>query len=78
MKPKYPKVSYEVIEEATKEDVEAIYEVINHFDRYILKLSLRPLIDEQGHFRMEVDEVLYGRILSRLMKQITTFDIYRD
>lgn len=71
----YPKVSFEIIVPATDGDPEAIHQVLTHYEGYIAKLSLRPLKDEYGNQQMIVDETLRGRIQTRLITKILSFEI---
>lgn len=74
----YPKISFEVIVPATDGDPKSINQVLNHYEGYIAKLSLRPMIDEFGNQRMIVDEELRGRLKTRLITKILSFEIHND
>ena len=50
---------------ATNGDEAAIQEILNFYDGYISKLSLRKLYDEYGNVYMVVDSELKGRIQLR-------------
>lgn len=71
----YPKVTFEIIVPATDGDLEALNQVLDHYEGYIAKLSLRPLKDDYGNQQMIVDESLRGRIKTRLITKILSFEI---
>ena len=60
---------------ATNGDEAAIQEILDFFDGYISKLSLRKLYDEYGNVYMVVDSELKGRIQAAVMDMITNFEI---
>ena len=60
---------------ATNGDEAAIQEILNFYDGYISKLSLRKLYDEYGNVYMVVDSELKGRIQAAVMDMITNFEI---
>ena len=55
-------IPFAVIVAATNGDETAIQEILNFYDGYISKLSLRKLYDEYGNVYMVVDSELKGRI----------------
>lgn len=71
----HPRVSFEVIVLATDGEPEAINRILDHYEGYIAKLSLRPLNDEYGNQYMIVDETLRGRLKTRLITKILNFKI---
>lgn len=75
MKPTYSKVPFEVILQAANGDVVAINQVKEHFRPYIIKKALRLMIDEVGQKHMVVDELLLGRLETRLITKILGFEI---
>lgn len=75
MKTTYPTVPFSHIVQATDGDTEAINYVVKHYRGYITKRSLRPMKDEYGNQYMVVDEVLRGRIQTRLITKILSFEI---
>ncbi|MFD1414979.1 helix-turn-helix domain-containing protein [Oceanobacillus jeddahense] len=75
MKTTYPTVPFSLIVQATDGDTEAINYVVKHYRGYITKRSLRPMKDEYGNQYMVVDEVLRGRIQTRLITKILSFEI---
>ncbi|MDD2972050.1 MAG: helix-turn-helix domain-containing protein [Anaerostipes sp.] len=68
-------IPFPVIVAASNGDEAAIQEILNHYDGYISKLSLRPLYDEYGNIYMVVDSELKGRIQAAVMDMITHFEI---
>ncbi|MCI8885166.1 MAG: helix-turn-helix domain-containing protein [Dorea sp.] len=66
---------YAVIAAATDGNEMAIHKVLNHYDAYISKASLRPLFDEYGNIYLAVDMELKGRIRTALMKMIMKFEM---
>ena len=66
---------YAIIAAATAGNEMAIGKVLNHYDAYISKASLRPLYDESGNIYLAVDMELKGRIRTALMKMIMKFEM---
>ena len=66
---------FAVIVAATNGDEAAIQEILDFFDGYISKLSLRKLYDEYGNVYMVVDSELKGRIPAAVMDMIANFEI---
>lgn len=71
MKTQYPMIPFPLIVKATDGDTEAINQIL----RYITKRSLRLMKDEYGNQSMVVDEVLRGRMETRLITKILSFEI---
>jgi len=53
----------------------AINKILNHYDAYISKASLRPFYDEYGNMYIVVDMELKGSIKIALIKAILGFEI---
>lgn len=68
-------ISFAVIVAAANGDEAAIQEILNFYDAYISKLSLRKLYDEFGNVYMVVDSELKGRIQVAVMDMIANFEI---
>ena len=68
-------IPFAVIVVATNGDEAAIQEILNFYDSYISKLSLRKLYDEYGNVYMVVDSELKGRIQAAVMDMIANFEI---
>ena len=60
---------FEVIEEAVGGSPEALSKVLDHFHRYILKMSMRVYYDEFGQSYQAVDEEMKRQIECRLSAQ---------
>ena len=67
MKTQYPMIPFPLIVKATDGDTEAINQILHHYRGYITKRSLRLMKDEYGNQSMVVDEVLRGRMETRLI-----------
>ncbi|NLQ72054.1 helix-turn-helix domain-containing protein [Streptococcus mutans] len=75
MKKHYPLVPFPLIVKATDGNAEAINQIIRHYRGYMTKCSLRLMKDEYGNQSMVVDEVLRGRMETRLITKILSFEI---
>lgn len=75
MKKHYPRVPFSLIVKACDGDTEAINKILHHYRGYIAKRSLRLMKDEFGNQSMVVDEVLRGRVKTRLITKILSFEI---
>ncbi len=69
------KLPFDVIIDASDGDEAAIEMVLNFYDGYISKLSLRPMHDDYGNVYMVVDSELKGRIQTAVMNMILNFEI---
>lgn len=68
-------IPFAVIVAGTNGDETAIQEILDFYDGYISKLSLRKLYDEYGNVYMVVDSELKGRIQAAVMDMIANFEI---
>lgn len=68
-------IPFAVIVAATIGDEAAIQKILDFYDGYISKLSLRKLYDEYGNVYMVVDSELKGRIQAAVMDMIANFEI---
>ncbi|NQK67281.1 helix-turn-helix domain-containing protein [Streptococcus suis] len=75
MKKNYPLVPFSLIVKAADGNSEAINLIIRHYRGYMTKRSLRLMKDEYGNQSMVVDEVLRGRMETRLITKILSFEI---
>ena len=66
---------YHIIAAATSGDLEAINEVLKHYERYIAALSTRMLYDECGNPHYCVDETLRRRLETKLITKILAFEV---
>ena len=62
-------------EVAIEKILTAIEKILNHYDAYISKASLRPFYDEHGNMYIVVDMELKGRIRAALIKAILGFEV---
>ena len=74
MKTAYPRVP-SLIVKATDGDVEAINQIVKHYRGYTSKRSLRRMTDEYGNSHMVIDETLRGRMETKLISKILSFEI---
>ena len=75
MKSKYPMIPFSLIVKATDGDTETIHYIVKHYRGYLSKRSLRLMKDEYGNSHMIVDETLRGRMETRLITKILSFEI---
>ena len=75
MKKNYPLVPFPLIVKAADGNSEAINQIIRHYRVYMTKRALRLMKDEYGNQSMVVDEVLRGRMETRLITKILSFEI---
>lgn len=68
-------ISYDSLSSHCKGNTEAINQILHHYRGYITKRSLRLMKDEYGNQSMVVDEVLRGRMETRLITKILSFEI---
>ena len=73
----YNLLPFETIKEATKGDVDAVEEVLKHYDGYIDNLSRRKMYDEYGQIHYCVDETLRSRLEEKLIKTTLGFQLVR-
>lgn len=75
MRKAYQMIPFSLIVKATDGDTKAISYILKHYKGYIAKRSLRLMKDEYGHQSMVIDEVLRGRMETRLITKILAFEI---
>ena len=75
MKKNYSLVPFPLIVKATDGNAEAINQIIRHYRGYMTKRSLRLMKDEYGNQSMVVDEVLRGRMETRLITKILSSEV---
>lgn len=68
-------IPFEVVVSASNGDLNAINQVLNHYQGYIINRSLRTMIDDQGKKAMVIDDLLMGRIKYKLLNKILSFKI---
>lgn len=75
MKSTYPRVPFSLIVKASDGDIEAINRIVNHYKGYISKRSLRHMTDDTEKTNWVVDEILQGRMKTKLITKILAFEI---
>lgn len=65
---------YPVIAAATKGDPDAMAIVLRHYEGQISALSIRTLRDERGNTYFGVDQDIYDRIRTRLIRAVLEFN----
>jgi len=77
-KQSYKPPSFDTIQAAVHEDSEKIEEILKHYERYMLSLSLslRPCRNNNGEIHMTVDPEVMCRVKSKLIAKILKFKIY--
>ena len=71
----YNPPSFDTIQAAVHEDTEKIEEILKHYERYIIRLSLRPCRNNNGEIHMTVDPEVMCRVKSKLIAKILKFKI---
>ena len=66
---------YPVIVAASNGEVQAMKQVLNYYDGYIISLSKRTLYDEYGNSYICVDESIRQRLQSKLIVAVLKFKI---
>ncbi len=70
----YPgSVQFSIIKAASEGDIQAIDCILQHYERYIIKLSTRILYDEYGRSYVCVDEALKHKLEAKLVAKILEF-----
>lgn len=68
-------LSLKLIVSATNGDEITIKKILDFYNGYISKLSLRPMYDEYGNIYMVIDSELKGRIQEAVIKMVLNFKI---
>lgn len=68
-------VPFPVIVAASKGDAEAVNQVLQHYEGYIISLSTRTLYDEFGNPHICVDENIRRRLQTKLIAAILKFEL---
>lgn len=66
---------YLVIVAVTKGDFQAMDFVLQHYESYIVSLSIRKFRDDRGNLYYGVDRDIYDRLRSKLMQAVLKFKI---
>lgn len=64
-----------IIKAASDGDVEAINTVVDHYEGYIIRLSIRKMYDEYGQIHFCIDETLRGHLETKLITKVLDFKI---
>lgn len=70
-------LAFEIIQQATLGDENALQKVAAHYNGYIRNLSTRTYIGNDGRKHCVVDEEIRGRLQGKLMKAVMQFNIDR-
>ena len=66
---------FHIIKAASEGDVEAINTVVDHYEGYIIRLSILKMYDEYGHVHYCIDETLRRRLETKLITKVLDFKI---
>jgi hypothetical protein len=66
---------FKLVASAANGNETAIEKILDFYDGYISKLSLRPMYDEYGNVYIVIDSELKGRIQEAVMKMVLNFQI---
>lgn len=66
---------YPVIVAAIQGDFEAMEFVLQHYESYIVSLSIRKFRDDRGNLYYGMDRDIYDRLRSKLMRAVLKFKI---
>ncbi len=69
---------FHIIEAAAGGDVSAINKVLKHYEGYIIVLSTRRLLDENGTPHFYVDNEIRRTLETKLIVKIMRFDMKRS
>ena len=72
----YPKpITFSIIREAAMGDVIAINRIIEHYSRYIAKLSTKRVFDGDGNTYEMLDEDMKRQLETKLITEILKFKL---
>lgn len=66
---------YHLISAAADGDERAIEKLLQFYDAYISKASLRPLYDDYGNIYIAIDMELKGRIRETMTRKMIAFEM---
>ena len=66
---------YSVILAVIQGDFEAMDFVLQHYESYMISLSVRRFRDDRGNFYYGMDRDIYDRLHSKLMQAVLKFKI---
>lgn len=70
-------IQFQIIKRASEGDVQAINEILKHYEGYIANLSIRKMYDEYGVIHFCIDETLRRRLETKLIQTILKFKLVR-
>ena len=70
-------IQFQIIKRASEGDVQAINEILKHYEGYIANLSIRKMYDEYGVIHFCIDETLLRRLETKLIQTILKFKLVR-
>ena len=70
-------IQFQIIKRASEGDVQAINEILKHYEGYIAILSIRKMYDEYGVIHFCIDETLRRRLETKLIQTILKFKLVR-
>ena len=68
---------FRIIEAAASGDIDAINDVLKRYENYIVALSTRRLLDEDGNPYVAVDDEMRRSLETNLIVRILRFDVNR-
>lgn len=66
---------FHIIKAASEGDVEAINTVVDHYEGYIIRLSIQKMYDEYGQVHYCIDETLRRHLETKLITKVLDFKI---
>lgn len=75
MKVEQKVLPFTVIVLAIHGDVNAVNQVLNHFEKYINKLSQKTLFDEFGNPHIHIEDDIKRALETKLIIAITNFEL---
>lgn len=70
----YPSFS-SILEATNNGNIDAIKQILYHYDPYVSKCSLRPLFDEYNNVHISIDTELKSLITTALIGMILKFEV---
>ena len=71
----YPLIPTSIIISALQKDPISIKHILNHYKRYMIKLSLSSQINVDGYKVMNIDEFMLRQLETKLIEAILKFKI---
>ena len=67
-------IPYETLEPATKGDLRAILKILKHYDPYITRLAMRPVLGTDGAVYLRVNDDFKQELQITLVTSLLCFD----